>query len=219
MKKIFPIFFSIFLIPAPLVAHAAILPPCTATGNCGICDMMLTINAIMRWITIVAGSIALLWFVWGGLKFITAGGRMDQVTAAKKIFTNTIIGVLIVFVAWTGVNLIITQIAGSQNVLIYSAGQAQTWYNICAQGEGQNECFSRGDGYPCGGGKGHCEKNTCENGSACAWLASQPAYIEYGYKCQAPEACGITYNDCDTAPNCLKNLCPGGASSVCCFKK
>ena len=218
-KTIILIFFVVIATSFPLTAFAGILPPCTATGNCGVCDIMLMINAIMRWITIVSSSIAFLWFVLGGFKFITARGRMEKIKESQKIFTNTVIGILIVFIAWTGVNLVITAIADSPKVILYTDGQTQTWYNLCVHQNTEEECINRGDGYPCREAAGHCENSTCiDSVTPCEWLGKQPAYKELGCICQPPTNCGINnYNACDTAPNCLKNLCPGGVGSVCCF--
>jgi len=215
MKYIF-LTITLILLGLPVMAQAAILPPCTATGNCGVCDMMFTINAIMRWITFVAGSLALLLFVWGGVMFLTSAGRSEKITKAKDILKNTLIGAVLVFVAWTFVNLVITSIAGKQEVLLYTEPQAEKWYNLCVGGS--NECVGKGDGYPCNERNGHCEGGQCESGSACEWLNDQPGYEQYA--CRNFTDCGLkSYEECDTASNCIKNLCPGGAEEVCCFPK
>ena len=159
--------------------------------------------------------LALLFFVWGGILFLTSAGSQGRITQAKSILTNTILGVVIVFIAWTGVNFIIDEIAGTPKVLF---NRTQAWYNLCA-GTGTNQCLGKGDGFPCNGRNGHCENGQCIKGvEACEWLNDHAGYTEY--KCQHYEMCGLTsYNECDTASNCIKNLCAEGIERVCCYPK
>ena len=232
----------------PITANAGILPPCTATGNCGFCDIMYTVNAIMRWILYISGSGALMFFIYGGFKFIYAAGDKGRIDSAKKILWNTILGVAVVFLAWTGINLIISKATNGNNKVIFSNGGNIEWYNLCVKNSVGNECADKGDGYPCANFKSHCERGVCCKGeketgceikSACAWLASQPGYkyskvknkdgteTEYGvdFQCREPSECGISYDQCEIAPNCIRNLCPDAKSNnktittVCCYKK
>jgi len=232
-KIIFFIFIFIFF-SLPITANAGILPPCAATGNCGFCDIMYTVNAIMRWILYISGSGALMFFIYGGFKFIYAAGDKGRIDSAKKILWNTILGVAVVFLAWTGINLIISKATNGNNKVIFSNGGNIEWYNLCVKNSVGNECADKGDGYPCANFKSHCErgvccvseeKTGCDAVPACNWLAKQQGYTEFGFQCQQPSECGISYDQCEIAPNCIRNLCPDTKSNnktittVCCYKK
>lgn len=51
-------------------------------------------------LTIVAGLAFVLWFLIGGLTWITAGGKSDKVEQAKTMMTNGAIGLIIVAVSY-----------------------------------------------------------------------------------------------------------------------
>ncbi|MFH1456905.1 MAG: hypothetical protein ABIF17_02185 [Patescibacteria group bacterium] len=228
MQKIIFFIFTFIIFIVPFSAHAGILPPCTATGNCGFCDMLYVINALMRWILYIAGAGALMFFIFGGFKFIYAAGDKGRIDSARKILWNTILGIAVVLFAWTGINLIISKTAGGSNkVIIYSDSDRAEWYNLCLKKDREDECASKGDGYPCKGFASHCERGVCVEGniSACDWLASQKGYnaeAGFDYACRGPNQyteCGFKeYSQCDTSPYCIKNLCPdtNAGTTVCC---
>lgn len=62
-------------------------------------------------LTIIAGLAFLLFFVFGGLQWILAGGDQGRIDAAKKQMTNGAIGLVIVIVAY-GVVALIGQVVG-----------------------------------------------------------------------------------------------------------
>lgn len=51
-------------------------------------------------LTIVAGITFVLYFLLGGLSWITAGGQKDKVENAKAMMTNGVIGLIIVVVSY-----------------------------------------------------------------------------------------------------------------------
>ena len=231
MKKIlFLIIFGLF-IGLPVIAHAGILPPCTATGNCGFCDMMFTVNAIMRWIVLLAGSLALLFFVWGGFLFVTSAGVETRAKKGKNVLTNTLYGVIVVFLSWTGVSFMINSIAGTSQVMLFTDDQHVAWYNLCIGTGSLEDCTGKGDGYPCGPKMTkHCEDNDCKEGRACDWLKEQAIdkrtnkgpYSDYECQKVGPNnTCGVrSVAECDIAPNCIKNLCgldTENMPKVCCI--
>ena len=58
------------------------------------------ISTIVGVLTVVAGLAFLLYFVLGGLTWITAGGEKDKVQKAQKQMTDAAIGLIIVVVAY-----------------------------------------------------------------------------------------------------------------------
>lgn len=67
-------------------------------------------NTIMK----IAIPFIVLFFIWAGFKFVTARGKPDKITEAKKMLWFTIIGTLLILGAWTITNAII----GTVNTLI-----------------------------------------------------------------------------------------------------
>ena len=58
------------------------------------------VGRIIRSFTGVAGAIALLMFVWGGVKWIISGGKENEVKEAQQILRNATIGLILIFGAY-----------------------------------------------------------------------------------------------------------------------
>ena len=67
----------------------------------GTTSLHVMVGRIIRGLTGIVGSIALLMFVWGGIRWIAAGGSEENVKAAKKRIANATIGLLLIFFAYT----------------------------------------------------------------------------------------------------------------------
>lgn len=68
-------------------------PP--GTGSLG-----ALLNNVINAITVGAGVLLFLYLVYGGFKYMSAGGDEKAVDAAKKILTNAVIGLVIVVCAY-----------------------------------------------------------------------------------------------------------------------
>ncbi len=55
---------------------------------------------------LVVGSLAVIFLIWGGARYITARGNEEQAEDAKKIIKNAIIGVIVVIFSFAVVNVI-----------------------------------------------------------------------------------------------------------------
>lgn len=58
------------------------------------------ISNVLVVLTVIAGITFVLWFLLGGLNWITAGGQKDKVETAKAMMTNGAIGLIIVVVSY-----------------------------------------------------------------------------------------------------------------------
>lgn len=61
--------------------------------------------------TIVGGLMFILYFVLGGISWISSGGEQDKVEKAKKQMTNGVIGLIIVVTAY-GIIFIVSAVLG-----------------------------------------------------------------------------------------------------------
>ncbi|MDP2630156.1 MAG: pilin [Candidatus Uhrbacteria bacterium] len=68
--------------------------------------ILLAANA-MKFIWGIAGSLALLMFVWGGFQWLTAAGEEARVKAGWDTFMNATIGIGIIFGSWVAINTVI----------------------------------------------------------------------------------------------------------------
>lgn len=66
------------------------------------------VSAILPVIISVAGLALFAYLLMGGIKYITSGGDDKAIMEAKKIITNALIGMLIVFVAFWIVRILET---------------------------------------------------------------------------------------------------------------
>jgi hypothetical protein len=63
------------------------------TGSDGI------IVAILNWFLIIAGAIAVIYLIYGGVLYITAGGDAEKATKGRTAVINAVIGVVIILLA------------------------------------------------------------------------------------------------------------------------
>lgn len=114
---VFPIA-AVFLLAIPATTAAAIIPPeCRFGGSgCTICHMAVGIinltNFLMKDIAFPA---AVLLVTVGGIMLLVSGPSEPRRTLAKQILTSTVIGLIIILLAWIGVDTIIKVLTGSFN--------------------------------------------------------------------------------------------------------
>lgn len=71
--------------------------PFGTTGALTVRNVVLNILSILL---AVAGFIAVLFVIYGGYQYLTAGGNEKSVEAAKKILTNAIIGLVVIVLSY-----------------------------------------------------------------------------------------------------------------------
>jgi len=86
-----------------------IIPP-DCTGDARSCDIkdfaVLAIN-ISRIILGISGSLALLFFVYGGVMWVLSSGNASMVDKGRKAIVAAVIGIAIIFGSWMIVNFIL----------------------------------------------------------------------------------------------------------------
>lgn len=154
---------------------------CACCGCCQLIDILKIIRGVSKFILQWVGVIALLFFIYGGIMWITAGtvtkvgagGQKEQINQGKRILVGTIIGILIVFLAWQIVNLVICglsqgAIAGSCEIFgvkWYKFPQDPDQKCIDARGYCLDDCLNKcyGPGQSCQPGLcgGPAERQCC----------------------------------------------------------
>src|SRR3989304_274942 len=55
---------------------------------------------VVEWVLIIAGFVAVLFLLYGGFLYLTAGGNAEAVTKAKTTIVNAVIGVVVIALAF-----------------------------------------------------------------------------------------------------------------------
>lgn len=115
---------TLYFSPAPLLAGpdqdfkpAGLVPASCAYSFCSSCDFLVLIQDILNFLWFdISIPVAALMFAWGGFIMIVPGVGGEKSAASfekgKKILTNTVIGLVIVFMGWLLIDTIIKVIAG-----------------------------------------------------------------------------------------------------------
>lgn len=78
-------------------AYAAYVDPIEPySGTVKIKDI---VENVIVWILYFAGAIAIVYLIYGGILYITAGGDAEKASKGKTALINAIIGIIIVFLS------------------------------------------------------------------------------------------------------------------------
>ncbi|MBI4652932.1 hypothetical protein HY750_01635 [Candidatus Kuenenbacteria bacterium] len=109
-KKFATIFLSLFLLSfvfilIPVQTNADILgiplsSDCLSKGDCTLCDVIKIAVGIAGFILKIVGVLALALFIWGGFGLIISAGNEEKVKKNKGILVGTLVGIIIILVAW-----------------------------------------------------------------------------------------------------------------------
>jgi hypothetical protein len=76
-------------------------PSISGYRPCSFNDLFCLVNKVITFIIIsVVPPLAIIWFAFGGITMMTAGGDPSKIQTGKKMITYGIIGVLVVYAAW-----------------------------------------------------------------------------------------------------------------------
>ncbi len=109
IKKIF-ILALLFLLPKLAWAQPLIDPENDKykKGNYTLDDFISLLIGASQIILGLVGSLALLFFIYGGVIFLISGGSSDRITKGKTIIQNAVIGLLIVFLSYAIIQFVMT---------------------------------------------------------------------------------------------------------------
>ncbi len=77
------------------------------TGSYGLNDFIQIGLLAAEFILGIVGSLALLFFMYGGLMMIISQGSSEKVEQGKTILKNAVIGLVIVFTSWAIINFVV----------------------------------------------------------------------------------------------------------------
>ncbi|MFA5420937.1 MAG: hypothetical protein WC280_02865, partial [Patescibacteria group bacterium] len=84
-----------------------------AMGDYELNDVLRVGVRVTKIILGVVGSLALLFFVYGGVMFLISAGSSDKVSKAKGIIVNAVIGLAIVFLSYLIVQFVMNALTAT----------------------------------------------------------------------------------------------------------
>lgn len=75
-------------------------------------DPIATIQNFVKGLLTLLGLVMVAMALWGGWKILTSGSEDEGKEAGKKIIINAIIGIVVIFFAWTITNLVFNILSG-----------------------------------------------------------------------------------------------------------
>ncbi len=79
---------------------------CYCCGDCGLNDIVNLFVGAANYLFGIVGALALLFFIYGGVLWLTAGGKAEQIEKGKKVLIGAVIGLVIIFGSWILVQFI-----------------------------------------------------------------------------------------------------------------
>ncbi|MFA5838388.1 MAG: pilin [Candidatus Paceibacterota bacterium] len=120
--------FVLFLFNVSVV-YGAGLVPCGGGGAEPACDFnqfIVMAQTIINFILGLSVTVAVIMFTYAGILYLTASGAQDQIKKAHKIFTNVLIGFIVIISAWLVINTIANALLDKTNFDTYLNQTGQT---------------------------------------------------------------------------------------------
>ena len=74
------------------------------------------ITTVTNFLLFIAGALAVIMLIWGGLRYAVSGGNAAAVTAAKNTVLYAIVGLIIAFLAFAAVNFVLGTLMGTGGI-------------------------------------------------------------------------------------------------------
>ncbi len=90
---------------------------------CELCDLFSMGGRIIDWLLKIAGTLAVLVTILGGMMYLTSLGDQKRLDQAKGLFLSALMGLIFIFLSWSFI------------VIIYKAvgaGSPVYWWNVCS---------------------------------------------------------------------------------------
>lgn len=122
MRRLF--FLGTFvLLTLPVLAYAQtgffgpIVPECNEFAGgvrvCQLCNLVQLADNLLKLFVSLSVGAATLMFAYAGFLYVTAAANQGNIDSAKSIFSNTLIGLIIILVAYLGVSLLLRVLTGN----------------------------------------------------------------------------------------------------------
>ena len=106
----------IFVGVEPAAAQFSLEQGVQAARGAGVPDNLFgdagIVTTATNFLLFIAGALAVIMLIWGGLRYAVSGGNAAAVTAAKNTVLYAIVGLIIAFLAFAAVNFVLGTLMG-----------------------------------------------------------------------------------------------------------
>lgn len=104
----------LFITPTLALAQAGGLVPCggSAEDPCTTKDVIALVAQLVDFLITMLGVIAVIALVYAGFKMVVSRGNESEWKQAKAIFTNVVIGIIIILASWLIVDTVMRGLTG-----------------------------------------------------------------------------------------------------------
>ena len=97
----------------------------TCEGNgCRLCDLVFLGQMLINFMVMIGSIVATIGFIWAGFLLVTSGGNQESRSKAKGIFTDVVVGLVIMLTGFIVVNTIMLMLV-DQSFL-----NPRNWWNV-----------------------------------------------------------------------------------------
>jgi hypothetical protein len=100
---------------------AGISDTCSKTGTCQLSDFFVVGANITKLILGISGSVMLIMVVYGGFLWLVSSGNSSRVEQGKKVLSSSLLGLIIVFGAYTLIWVLLEALGASDIAKTFSA--------------------------------------------------------------------------------------------------
>jgi len=111
--------FVFLLLPQVVFGADPALVSCTG-AQCNFCDFVDTVNNIVTFLFKLLSIFAILGLVYAGFTLVTSAGNPSALEKAKGIFSNVVIGFIIIISAWLVVDTIMKMLVDQEEYGIWN---------------------------------------------------------------------------------------------------
>lgn len=104
---------GVFYAPVAQAQIPTLLPSCTTTGNCTLCDFITLAGNVSQMILSLIGIVVLGMVVLGGFMWLVSAGSSDRIQKGKSIITGAFIGLGITLGGYLAVNAVVVAFLGN----------------------------------------------------------------------------------------------------------
>jgi hypothetical protein len=90
-----------------------IVPKSCDGPNCTVCDIASLAQNVLNFGIYLAVFLAAILFAWAGVKFLTNRGNSGEISKAKSIFFNVMVGLVGILAAWLLIDTIMYTFMGN----------------------------------------------------------------------------------------------------------
>ena len=139
MKKIILTTIIVFFAFGLFIPHGGVLAAEPVTGlaqlsgcsglDCSACNVVDLANGVIKWLIGILFVVCACLLAYAGVKLVTSGGNSHALDEAKGMFTNILIGFLIILSAWLIIDTIMRALVGTKDNpgQLVATGTASGW--------------------------------------------------------------------------------------------